>query len=351
MPANLSPEYKKAEADYRAARDPQARLECLQVMLRTIPKHKGTEHLQADLKTRIKELGDELAGPRRGGARTGPALVVRPEGAAQWALVGPPNTGKSSLHARLTGSHAVVGPYPFSTHVPLPGMLAHEDVSLQIVDLPPISADVMEPWLPNALQTADGALLVLDLGEPACLDQALAVLQRLDEKKVSLAAGASEPESPASETAVEPPAPESEPALEDPFRRRLPTLLLANKADRLAEPAAELAAFLELSGLDFPALATSAETGLGLAKIAPLLIERLGILRIYTKLPGHPADHARPFTLRRGATVHDVALLVHRGRAGELRFARIWGPSVPFEGQQVSATHPVADADVVELHW
>jgi hypothetical protein len=274
---------------------------------------------------------------------------VRPEGAAQWALVGPPNTGKSSLHARLTGSHAVVGPYPFSTHVPLPGMLPHEDVLLQLVDLPPISADIMEPWLPNALQTADGALLVLDLGEPDCLEQARTVVQRLDEKRVSLVA---EPGDEALAPAASPAAEGTDEAsLDDPFRRRLPTVLLANKSDRLQDPAAELEAFRELSGLDFPALLVSAGNGLGLTAVAPLLIERLGILRVYTKLPGHHPEMDRPYTVRRGATVHDVAVLVHRGRAGELKFARIWGPSVAFDGQQVSATHPIADRDVVELHW
>ena len=348
MPANLSPEYKEAEAAYRRAHEAQERLDCLREMLRTIPKHKGTEHLQADIKTRIKELTEELGGPRKGGAKSGPSLVVRPEGAAQWALVGPPNTGKSSLHARLTGSHAVVGPYPFSTHVPLPGMMPHEDVLLQLVDLPPISPEIMEPWLPNALQTADGALLVLDLGNPDCLEQARAVAQRLDEKRVSLVAEANEaPASPAT-------APEGEGAtadgMDDPFRRRLPTVLLANKSDLLQDPGAELEAFRDLSGLDFPALVVSAETGLGLTAVAPLLIERLGILRVYTKLPGHHAERDRPFTLRQGATVHDVAVLVHRGRAHELKFARIWGPSVAFDGQQVSATHPIADRDVVELH-
>ncbi|MDE0457160.1 MAG: 50S ribosome-binding GTPase, partial [Chromatiales bacterium] len=136
MPANLSPEYKAAEAAFRAAREPKERLECLRDMLRTIPKHKGTEHLQGDIKARIKQLTDELAGPKKGGARGGPALVIRPEGAAQVAVLGPPNSGKSALVARLTGAHAEVGPYPFTTQFPQPAMLPHEDIHFQLVDLP-----------------------------------------------------------------------------------------------------------------------------------------------------------------------------------------------------------------------
>src|SRR5262245_64796310 len=112
MPANLSPEYKAAQAAFSQARDPNERLECLREMLRVIPKHKGTDHLQADIKGRIRELVEEIERPRKGGARGGPALVVRPEGAAQVALLGPPNAGKSTLHARLTGSNAHAAPYP-----------------------------------------------------------------------------------------------------------------------------------------------------------------------------------------------------------------------------------------------
>src|SRR5574342_1141394 len=98
MPANLTPEYKAVEASFRKARDPRERLECLREMLRVIPKHKGTDHLQGDIRRRIRELSEELEGHRKGGARSGPTIVTHPEGAAQIALLGPPNSGKSSLH-------------------------------------------------------------------------------------------------------------------------------------------------------------------------------------------------------------------------------------------------------------
>src|ERR671925_2081237 len=144
MPANLSPEYKQAEQAYRACRDPRERLDLLKEMLRTIPKHKGTEHLQADIKSRIRELTDELAAPRKGGARSH-AAALRREGAAQVCLVGPPNSGKSTLHAALTGSHSEAGPFPYTTKAPVPGMLAFEDVAFQLLDLPPVSPEHTEP--------------------------------------------------------------------------------------------------------------------------------------------------------------------------------------------------------------
>src|SRR5438093_3788599 len=171
MPANLSPEYKAAEAAFRKSREPRERLEWLREMLRTIPKHKGTERLQADIKARIKDLAEELEGARKGGGHGGPPLVIRPEGAAQIALLGPPNAGKSSLHARLTGSGAHVAPYPFTTLHPEPGMLPYEDVHFQLVDLPAVSPEHPLPWLANTLATADAALLVVDLSDPDNVEQ------------------------------------------------------------------------------------------------------------------------------------------------------------------------------------
>ena len=343
MPANLSPEYKRAEQAYRAAQDERERLAHLKEMLRTIPKHKGTEHLQADLKSRIKQLTEDLSGPKKGAARTGPVHIVRREGAAQIALLGPPNSGKSALHVRLTGSRAAVGPYPHTTHEPMPGMLPFEDIHIQLIDLPPISSDYIESWLLNALQPADAALLVVDLSDPECTEQIEAVIARLDEKRISLVA-----EWPG---AAEEPAPDEgggEESVPDPFRVHLPTLLVANKTDVEYNPA-DLDVLRELTGVRFPSLAVSAETGAGVDAIAPFLFRELGIVRVYTKTPGKAPEMDRPFTIRRGSTVVDVARLVHKEIAGSLRYARVWGTGV-FDGQQVGPEHPLSDRDVVELH-
>jgi ribosome-interacting GTPase 1 len=339
MPTNTSPEYKKAEEAYRKAREPKDRLDCLREMFRTIPKHKGTEHLQADIKTRIKQLSEELSGPKKGGKRSGPSHVVRAEGAAQLSLLGPPNAGKSSLHARLTGSRTDIGPYPFTTHLPVPGMLTYEDVHFQLVDLPPVTADYMESWFVNALQPADGALLVVDVSDPDCLEQVPAVIDRLAEKKIFLTASwpglATDRAAQTDET-------------DDVFRIDLPTLLIANKSDLDPDPD-EVKVLEELLGLRFPALTMSAETGDGTDELGPFLFKALEIMRVYTKTPGKPADSDKPFTVRRGGTVHDVARLVHKDIARDLKFARVWGSEV-FDGQQVGGDHVVADGDVVELH-
>jgi hypothetical protein len=337
MPANLSPEYKAAEASFRKTRDPKERLEWLREMLRVIPKHKGTDHLQGDIKRRIKELSEELEGPRKGGTRSHSAVVTRPEGAAQLALIGPPNAGKSSLHVRLTGSSAHVAPYPFTTQHPEPGMLPHEDIHFQLVDLPAISPEHPVPWIADALQSADGCLLVVDLGDPACVDQVQAVHDLLRQRRVTLTEhwktreGLSEPDD------------------DDPFGLRFPTLLVANKSDQLGDPEGELRVFRELTGLLYPALAVSAGTGHGLGELGPFLYSALRIVRVYTKTPGHAADRSHPFTLRHGQTVEHVAALVHQDLVRSLRYARVWGRS-GFDGQQVGREHVVEDGDVVELH-
>lgn len=336
MPANLTPEYRKAEAAYRRARDPRDQLECLRVMLRAIPKHKGTDHLQADIKTRIKTLTEELAGPKKGAARSGPPTFVHPEGAAQVVLLGPPNSGKSMLHDRLTRSHAAVGPYPFTTQYAQPGMLPIEDVSIQLVDLPPVSREHPVPWIGNAVQQADGALLVVDLAHPGCLEETVTLIDLLTERKVLL-------------DGVWPNLRGEHHDGDDPFTVHLPTLLVVTKVDLLEDPDAELAVFQDLTGLDYPVIAVSTTTGEGLEEIGPWLLERLGVVRVYTKVPGKSADLGRPFTVRLGDTVADVARLVHRDLAADLKFARLWGDA-SFDGQQVGADHRVRDGDVIELH-
>jgi len=339
VPANLSPEYKAAADALRRARDPAERLEHLREMLRVIPKHKGTDHLQADLKRRIKELDEELAGPRKGGVRSGPSLVVRPEGAAQVALLGPPNSGKSALHATLTGSSARVAPYPFTTQYPEPGMMPVEDVYVQLVDLPPLSPQHPVTWIGSTLQSADACLLVVDISDPEAVDQVEDLKALLLERRVGLTR-----HWPVDEPTATRPGEDDE----DPFALTLPVLLVANKSDLDPDSRADVAALEELLGVRYPAMVVSAATGAGLDRLGPWLFDRLGVVRVYTKAPGKPPDNARPFTLRRGQTVADVARLVHRELVESIKYARLWNAS--HDGQHVGRDYVVEDKDVIELH-
>lgn len=339
MPANLNPKYKAAEAAFKRSRDPQERLDHLREMLRVIPKHKGTDHLQADLKTRIKELSADLAGPRKSGARTGPVTFVHPEGAAQVALLGPPNTGKSALHARLTGSHAVSEAYAFTTQYPQPGMFEHLDVSFQLVDLPPVSPEHGVPWIANTLQSADGCLFVVDVSRPGCVEATLAAQEMLADRKVVLSSSWPGDEGDSPRTNEE----------DDPFTLHLPTVLVAGKSDIVEHAREELETLEELTGLDCPVLSVSAVSGEGLEELGAWLFDHLAVVRVYTKKPGGAVDDGKPYTVRKGDTVLDVARLVHRDIAASLKYARLFGGS-GFEGQQVGRDHQVFDGDVLELH-
>ena len=339
MPANLSHEYKTAEAAYKRASDPKERLDLLRTMLRTIPKHKGTDHLQADIKSRIKELTDELAGPKKGGARSGPPTSFRPEGAGQIALIGPPNSGKSTLHDRLTGSHATVGEYPFTTQFPQPGMMPYNDVAFQLIDLPPITPDHPISWIGNALQPAHGCLLVVDLCEAGCMEHALEVKDVLAERKIVLT-----PVWPGNLAAGPPPSDDG-----DPFTIRIPTLLVVNKADEVDDPQAEMAVFEDLTDLHYPAIPVSATTGEGIDRLGAFLFAGLEIIRVYTKTPGQPADMERPYTLRGHGTVHEVADMIHHDIADSLKFARLWREG-SYDGAHVGADLALADGDVLEIH-
>jgi len=215
--------------------------------------------------------------------------------------------------------------------------LPYQDIHFQLIDLPPVSPEHPIAWLANALQPADACLLIVDLGQPDCVDQVTAVLQLLAEKRVTLT-DRWKPE-PAAVTAEE---------LEDPFAIRLPTLLLAGKTDQIPHLDEELQIFRELTELTYPAITVSTVTGEGLDRLGPWLFRQLGIARVYTKIPGRPPDRDRPFTVRHGQTVYDVALLVHRDIAQALKYARLW--NAQFNGQQVGRDYAVADGDIIELH-
>lgn len=337
MPTNVTPEFKKAQNAFRRARDPEEKLTLLREMLRLIPKHKGTEHLQSDIKSKIKDLTEDLRGPKKGGSRGGPPTTFKQEGAAQIALIGPPNSGKSAIHARLTGSHSVSEAYPFATQFPQPGMFPHEDASFQLIDLPSISREHPIAWIGNALQPADAALLIVDLSEPGCVERTIEVIELLRNKRIHLIADwPNEVQDPEADD-------------EDMFATLLPTLLVANKSDLLDDPIGELEVLEELSGVDFPTIAVSAETGDGFENLGHWLFEHLGVVRVYTKLPGKDPDRGTPFTIRHGQTVLDVAFQVHKDVAHNLKYARVWG-SDSFDGQQVGKDHVLIDGDVVELH-
>jgi ribosome-interacting GTPase 1 len=324
MPANLTPQYRAAEARFKAAKGPDERRAALEEMLATIPKHKGTEKMQADLKRRIARVRQE---EESRSAKHGHHVHVDPEGAAQVVLLGPPNAGKSSLLAAVTRAEPGIAEYPFTTTRPQPGMMPYEDVQVQIVDLPPIASEHMDPWMPNLVRGADAALLLVDPTSAEVPEDVEVVRERLASVHIPLVGEL----------------PENADYRDTP----LPTLMVMTKADHAREDDLEV-----LDGFyaeQFPIVRVSVATRAGIEAFKVALWRRLQLVRVYAKPPGKPADRLDPFVLSVGATVVDLAEHIHREIAEKLQFARVWGGKL--DGQRVARDFELRDRDVVELHY
>ncbi len=330
MPANLTPEYEKAELRYRQATTDEERRATLQEMLAAIPKHKGTEKLQADLKRRLSQL---RKAEQQSSHSKGPDPFHIPKtGAGQVAVVGPPNTGKSSLLAAVTHADAKVADYPFSTTVPLPGMWHRDDVQIELVDTPPLTPEHVPPGLLGTIRNADLLALMVEAGE-AALEQVEMVLGILQARGLVLRSLA---------------------------RNLLPAgdaslrsgLIIANKIESASAQSLEaLRTLYNSSGTEtrLDVVGISTRFRLGLDELFARLWEFLAMIRVYTKQPGQPPDLHKPFVVPLGATIADLALQIHRDLPDRMKFARLWG-HCRFEGQQVHKTELLRDRDVVEIH-
>lgn len=328
MPANLTPQYHKAEAAYRQAESPQDELECLQVMLREIPKHKGTDKLQAELKAKIAKVKAETQKPVAAGS--GKATKIPKQGAGRVLLLGAPNSGKSQMLASLTRAQPEIAPYPFTTQSPLPGMMYFEDCPFQLIDLPAVSADFMELSTVGLVRGADLVLLVIDLASDSLIEDTQAVLERFTSGKTRLGreTGLDESDVGVSYTA---------------------TLVCLNKCD---DPAADerLTLLDEFIELPFDRIKISGQAGTGLDQLRREVFERLKIVRVYTKHPKEKEpDRTKPFAIHCGETLVEVAEQLHRDMASALKSARVWGASV-HDGTTVKPDYQPQDGDVVELH-
>lgn len=342
MPANLTPQYHAAEDAFRRAVTLEEKIEALQEMLAVIPKHKGTERLQGDIKKRLAKLREE--GQRKAKSAGYNPFHVEKQGAGQVVLVGYPNTGKSSLVAALTRAKLKIADYPFTTAIPAAGMMPYEDILIQLVDTPPLTTEGMPPGLLNTLRSGDLLLLVLDAASPDCLEQFEGMLSLLREKKVirEQNTGLKEMGSLGNQEL------EARPEVEYEYGRRFtPYLVTATKMDR-AESGENMKILSELIP-DLTLNTVSTEDGRLLDFFREAIFHALQIIRIFTKAPGKSADMETPFVLKKGGTVLDLAFSIHRDFPNRLKNARVWGSS-RFDGQTVSRDYVLEDRDIVELN-
>lgn len=326
MPTNVPPVYREAEARFRAAVTREEKLAALEEMLRLVPKHKGTEKLCGDLRSRISKLKQE---PKKKQASRGPSHKILHEGAGQIALVGPPNAGKSTLVAELTHAEPEVAPYPLTTLKATPGMMPFEDVAFQLVDLPPICKEHVEPWVYDIIRGAELVWLVLSVEWP------LVGLEETESLLASRAIGLLPWRCPTSEE-------------RRPGWTYKDALMVVTGMDR---PGArgDLEAFEELMECPWSKVAVSGVTREGVDELGLTTFQALDIIRIYSKQPGKEPDLEQPFTLPKGATVSDLAVKIHKEVAADLKSARVWGSTV-HDGQSVRGKHILEEGDVVEIH-
>lgn len=332
MPANLPPQYKDVELKLKTATTPEEKIAIYEELLRMIPKHKGTEKMQAMMKTKIAKLKD-ASQKKSGGAKRGPVHKVRKSGAGQIALIGAPNSGKSLLVKVLTGANPMVSENAYSTHDPYPAMMPFENINIQLIDTPPVTPEFMEEWYPDLIKSAHAVLVLLDLAASNGLETLQAVMEHLQSKKIRFTGYPSDNDS------------ESE--FESGWTT-IKTLIAATKKDIFYDSELLELEKEELGG-QFKIIPVSAVNGDGIETLRRELFNMLEIIRVHSKIPGKKAEMEAPFTLPFGSDVMDMAKAVHKDFAENLKFARIWGKNA-YDGQRVNRQHILEDEDLIELH-
>lgn len=327
MPANLPPQYYEEEKRLRAARTPVEKAAILETLLRIIPKHKGTEKLQGDLKRRLAKARNQQ-GKKSGGSRRGDEHHVEKEGAGQVVLAGLPNVGKSQILDALTNASPQIADYPYSTLKPLSGMARFENVRIQLVDVPPLPWEVTDTWVTNILRNADAICVVAELIDDP-VGQVEILLEEMEQRKIPILR-------------------RDEPIGEVSGGIHPKRLFIAGT--KLDLPGAEEGARVlkEAFAGHYAMVPMSAKEGNG---TDAFLAEAFGVLdrvRVYTRAPGKKPDLESPFVFRKGTTIIEMAREIHKDFARTFRTARIYSED-KYNGQRVSKDFVLRDGDVIEL--
>ncbi len=327
MPANLPPTYLEAERRYREARTTEEKIEALEEMFAIIPKHKGTDKMQADIKRRISRHKEE-AQKKKGAAKQKSAFSIEKEGASQVIVIGPPNAGKSSLITALTNAEPEIAPFPHTTHKPTPGMAPYENIQFQLVDTPPITADYVDPLMMDLVRRVDIVVILLDITTDP-IGQYEEIMRILEEYRI-FPEGTEVPEN------IRRPV----------FMKKISVVV--NKVDGPGR-GEDFQAFLELAELKVPALPVSILNGTNLDVFLRIIYDMSGIIRVYSKNPGRAPDMDEPFVIPRDSTLEDLAGRIHKDFLTKLKYARIWGRTV-HDGMMVQRDYVMQDGDIVEIH-
>jgi ribosome-interacting GTPase 1 len=389
MPTNLPHDAKDKWAEVEATHNPKEKLQRMQEFISLVPKHKGTAKLCAQVKKQMATMRKEIEEKKRKRAgKGGPKFFIEKEGAAQIALLGLTNVGKSSLLSALTNAKIEISSNPYTTRAPVPSIMNYEDVQFQIVEAPALmegSADG-RAWGLQTLalaRNADGLVLMVDLSKNSIWQLSL-ILSELEKSRVLVSKpkgrvdierrymGASlriilvgklvdctlkEVEELLKSYRItdavvkisgEATLDEVEDAIFESTTYK-PAVIVANKID-LEGAAANLKLLESYVGRRISIVAVSCEERRGLEKLGETLFKTLDVMRVYTKEPGARDFSKKPFTLKKGATLHDLAKSIHSDFEENFSFAKVWSKRLLFSPQKVGLGFGLEDGDVVEIH-
>ena len=302
MPANLPPQFYALSMKLKEAVSPDEKISILEEMLRISPKHKGTENLQKDLKTKIAKLKKQR--PKKIKGRT--SYSIKKEGAGQVVISGPANSGKSSLLNALTNANVKVAPYPFTTKIPEPGMMPYEDILIQLVDTPPLSKEFSPPWLKEILKTADILLAVFDLSKEDVAKDIEDFKKILDNWKLS--------------------------------EKKI--IFLGNKADL----------DYNLAGSQYKIKPISCQKKIGLEELKKEIFDSLQIIRVYTKTRNKPEpDFSHPFILKKGGQLITLASQIRQDFLSAFKYAKLYKKNTK-KPKIVGKDYILQDGDIIEIY-
>jgi hypothetical protein len=387
MPSNVTPEYLKAEDTYKSAKSPKERLVALELMLSTIPKHKGTEKMQLQIKRNLSKLKKEVEKEKelKKGGSGGASFFVRKEGAAQVALAGLPNSGKSTILNKLTGKDVDIGHYAFTTVKPTPAMLQYKGIQIQLVDMPGLIEGVslgkgMGGPLISAIRAVDAIVILVDLSVDPVKDLEL-ILKELEAKGLRINKKVPNIEIQKIPTGgieiigenflVECNSQDVKKILQeervhnaiitikepvtltdifevlDSSLEYKKAIIIGTKGDLPGSK--EGLERLEKHVKNFKVIPVSAINNVNLGILPFEIFSILGIIRVYTRSPGRDIDNeAMPMKI--DSTALDAAKKVHKNLYKNFKFARVWGDSAKFDGQRVGPEHVLRDGDIIEIH-
>lgn len=299
MPINASPEYFRAQGEYLAAKTKDEKIKALERLIMLAPKHKGSENLLANLKSKLSKLKREIEDEKkRKKYRASSVALVKKTADAFVVLVGLTSSGKSALLAALTNATPKISPFPFTTIKPEQGVFDYSGCKIQIVELPSLRQDIeMDSETLGIIRISDLIVIVATTNEE--IDS---ILQELKDAKIAL-----------------------------------PTLIIHNKADVIQKVPSK------------SELSVSASTKQNIAELKDKIFMKLKIMRVFTKEPGKKSSHL-PIILKKDATIKDLAKKIHKSFLEKFNYALVWGSSVKFPGQRCGLDHKLQDGDVVEIY-